>query len=433
VYPKQIIVETRRREEVNGAWKPDARWTQGPDRDPLPRYSIKLPDKGKSNDKKYSATALGDKEAQEDTAHAASQSMAVKNGDEGTGTNSTPKSKNPISPRSQSAKIYKNIENFGIQPHNNQNSSPRSPNRTTFTPSSKSKTSLSVAEDLTKTIRMEIITILKDPKLKSLVEQISLIYKNQYGVNIATVADMASKLVSSDVCDVQLLLLTARHKTISVLESAGKTKDDLEWLRQRVLKIVGWQILLAVNRDYISKNSNLLNPTGFSGAIWLPVRMDSSIEVIHATLHSQCAEFELIEMKNEQEKLGKKVVGKTRMDDEIIPENGPLADIEADEIIESLYEHLTIPTQKLPKEEMIVAIKAALRARRAENQASYLVVRVSERGNPLNDRQVIEALFNDLGDDLRIIFHDANTLEKDIFYVSEIAFNQYLKTFLDIE
>jgi hypothetical protein len=244
---------------------------------------------------------------------------------------------------------------------------------------------------------------------------------------------MASKLVSSDVCDVQLLLLTARHKTISVLESAGKTKDDLEWLRQRVLKIVGWQILLAVNRDYISKNSNLLNPTGFSGAIWLPVRMDSSIEVIHATLHSQCAEFELIEVKNEQEKLGKKVVGKTRMDDEIIPENGPLADIEADEIIESLYEHLTIPTQKLPKEEMIVAIKAALRARRAENQASYLVVRVSERGNPLNDRQVIEALFNDLGDDLRIIFHDANTLEKDIFYVSEIAFNQYLKTFLDIE
>lgn len=35
-----LIVETRRREGLNGAWKPDARWTQGPGRDPLPRYAI---------------------------------------------------------------------------------------------------------------------------------------------------------------------------------------------------------------------------------------------------------------------------------------------------------------------------------------------------------------------------------------------------------
>jgi len=37
-----LTIETRRREELNGAWKPDARWTQGTGKDPLPRYEIKL-------------------------------------------------------------------------------------------------------------------------------------------------------------------------------------------------------------------------------------------------------------------------------------------------------------------------------------------------------------------------------------------------------
>ena len=35
-----MTVETRRREEIGGAWKPDARWLQGPGKDPLPRYSF---------------------------------------------------------------------------------------------------------------------------------------------------------------------------------------------------------------------------------------------------------------------------------------------------------------------------------------------------------------------------------------------------------
>ena len=34
----KLTVETRRREATNGAWKPDARWLQGPGKDPLPRY-----------------------------------------------------------------------------------------------------------------------------------------------------------------------------------------------------------------------------------------------------------------------------------------------------------------------------------------------------------------------------------------------------------
>jgi len=40
----RLIVETRCRREPNGAWKPDAIWTQGPGRDPLPRYEIVLPE-----------------------------------------------------------------------------------------------------------------------------------------------------------------------------------------------------------------------------------------------------------------------------------------------------------------------------------------------------------------------------------------------------
>lgn len=38
----RIVVETRRREEPNGAWQPDARWLQGRGKDPLPRYEIAL-------------------------------------------------------------------------------------------------------------------------------------------------------------------------------------------------------------------------------------------------------------------------------------------------------------------------------------------------------------------------------------------------------
>lgn len=40
IAPDAITVETRKREEVNGAWSPDARWQQGPGQDPLPRYVI---------------------------------------------------------------------------------------------------------------------------------------------------------------------------------------------------------------------------------------------------------------------------------------------------------------------------------------------------------------------------------------------------------
>ena len=37
-----LVVHTRRREELNGAWKPDARWLGGPGKDPLPRYRLEL-------------------------------------------------------------------------------------------------------------------------------------------------------------------------------------------------------------------------------------------------------------------------------------------------------------------------------------------------------------------------------------------------------
>lgn len=37
-----LTVETRRREEINGTWKPDARWTAARGKDPLPRYQLAL-------------------------------------------------------------------------------------------------------------------------------------------------------------------------------------------------------------------------------------------------------------------------------------------------------------------------------------------------------------------------------------------------------
>ncbi|MGH9763345.1 MAG: metallophosphoesterase family protein, partial [Blastocatellia bacterium] len=42
VYSDKVVVETRHRAEREGAWKPYAVWTQGPGKDPLPRYEVKL-------------------------------------------------------------------------------------------------------------------------------------------------------------------------------------------------------------------------------------------------------------------------------------------------------------------------------------------------------------------------------------------------------
>ncbi len=47
----RLIVETRRRVEINGAWSPDAIWTQGPGKDPAPRYTIHLSDAPEAPDK----------------------------------------------------------------------------------------------------------------------------------------------------------------------------------------------------------------------------------------------------------------------------------------------------------------------------------------------------------------------------------------------
>ena len=41
-----LTVHTRCRRKLNGAWKPDAIWTPGAGKDPLPRYTITLPDPG---------------------------------------------------------------------------------------------------------------------------------------------------------------------------------------------------------------------------------------------------------------------------------------------------------------------------------------------------------------------------------------------------
>ncbi len=47
----QLTVETRRRVEINGAWRPDAIWLRGQGKDPAPRYAIHLSDAPEAGDK----------------------------------------------------------------------------------------------------------------------------------------------------------------------------------------------------------------------------------------------------------------------------------------------------------------------------------------------------------------------------------------------
>jgi hypothetical protein len=42
VEDRKMSVHTRRREEINGAWKPDARWLHGAGKDPLSHYEVEL-------------------------------------------------------------------------------------------------------------------------------------------------------------------------------------------------------------------------------------------------------------------------------------------------------------------------------------------------------------------------------------------------------
>jgi predicted phosphodiesterase len=46
VTPDKVTVEARCRREITGAWEADARWRQGPGKDPLPRYVIDRSDPG---------------------------------------------------------------------------------------------------------------------------------------------------------------------------------------------------------------------------------------------------------------------------------------------------------------------------------------------------------------------------------------------------
>jgi 3',5'-cyclic AMP phosphodiesterase CpdA len=39
---RQLTVRTRRREEPNGAWKPDARWLEGSGKEPKSSYTLEL-------------------------------------------------------------------------------------------------------------------------------------------------------------------------------------------------------------------------------------------------------------------------------------------------------------------------------------------------------------------------------------------------------
>ncbi|WP_419756898.1 hypothetical protein [Anabaena sp. FACHB-595] len=38
----KLTVYTRRREELNGPWKPDARWLMGAGQNPLPYYEVMM-------------------------------------------------------------------------------------------------------------------------------------------------------------------------------------------------------------------------------------------------------------------------------------------------------------------------------------------------------------------------------------------------------
>ncbi len=280
---KQLVVNTRCRTEINGAWKPHAIWTQGPGENPLAYYDIELPardssikngEPGETSDIRISPS---DRVPSADENSKLNEKPAIPNNEELT-HDTTKISEAPISPNFQTIK----------QPGTSTRPTPTTSNQ-------KSAPAPTIAANLTKTIRENITTILNDQRLEPLVEEISRVFRQKKEINITTPVDVAKAIVSQDVVDIQHLLLEARKATIAVMESAGKTRNEINWMRKRVLKVVCWQILLAVNREWISQNGNSLTPTKFSGAVWLPVEKDSSVEVFHAAICGHCATFEIIE------------------------------------------------------------------------------------------------------------------------------------------
>ncbi|BBO92732.1 S1 family peptidase [Desulfosarcina ovata] len=286
------------------------------------------------------------------------------------------------------------------------------------------KIGVSIPGDLKDQVEAKIAETLDGPGLTELVNGFQKEFLEKEGVDAKRPAAISAALVKLKTTDALMLVSLAKESAIKALEKNNAGEGALSYVRRGVEDILGWLVLLAVNSAWLETNRERLHLEEYPGAIELPVKRDTGIEIIHAALNRRQARFNLQNAT---------LFGSHRMpapDDHFL-EGGIAAVNKVNEIKRSIFGYMNlywgekdIPDHFTRDDDE--ALNAQLKWFHGHRQGKYLVIRRSDTSCPI-DRDVYTALLNDLPD-LQVIFH--NTDEPgDAFNVSEITFYMYLENF----
>jgi hypothetical protein len=286
-----------------------------------------------------------------------------------------------------------------------------------------------VPGDLLSRVQTEIDKILSKPRLNVLRKCVSNTLKAEHHEIAESPAEIAAKLIDMETELVLIWLLVVRKDVAHQLQEEGKADQEIDYVRSAVLDIVGWRVLLSVNKVWMAQNLNKLYPAEFPDAIAMPVQTDTGIEIVHAAIKERCARFNSIEGK---------LMGVERMpavEHEFLEEGFDIEDIVRD-IKTAIFKHINrkrgvkeqVPDNFTP--EVDKHFNAKLRVFNTRDKNVYFVVKQSGKGSPIND-QVYQRLKSDLSY-LQVIFQESDQAENTIV-VNEIELDSTLECFFDKE
>ncbi|MGD9210638.1 MAG: hypothetical protein PVI90_07670 [Desulfobacteraceae bacterium] len=287
--------------------------------------------------------------------------------------------------------------------------------------------STEIPADLTNLVIEKITKELSKPRPEMLQKCLSTALKEKYQISARSPSEIASKLVKVEIKEILMTLLLTRRDVVNKMREDGKSDREIGQVRKSILNIVGWLVLSAVNIAWLAKNRKDLYPQEFPGAIVLPVKTNSGIEIIHAAIEKRSAQFYRSEGK---------LFGAARipaMDHDFMEEG-----FESEDIIHAIktiiYMHINRKRgirEQVPKnftEDVDKKFNDKLQTFYELNKNVYLVVKRRSKGCPVNN-DIYMRLKSDLPD-LRVVFHESKKAE-DVFKVDEIILDSKLESIFE--
>jgi hypothetical protein len=279
---------------------------------------------------------------------------------------------------------------------------------------------------LLKLVLKKIVERLEDPGMQTLKNSLGKVIKAKRGVIVPSAAMIALQLVEIKKKDTLLLLLSAYKKTVTQLEKKRVGAAAVKYTHSGVLDILGWVVLLAVNTTWLSKNRNEIYPEAFTGSIDLPVKTESGIEIIHASLHKRRAYFNLTKGTP---------YGAYRIptvDHHLLLETGISTTDTVNAIKRSIHIYLNKywGKEKVPDRfgtDENEDLNAQLESFNFTDEGRYLVVQGQKEACPINN-EVYQVLTSDLPA-LQVVFKNC-AKKGEAFKVSEVTLNSRIRDFL---